>query len=93
MHHGKAELYRSARRRQANFSLKETWMPCPSSAGVNSWPGSISSLCRPTRFVQDFQRHHRRKPWRCQPITVSGWTKTRAERQSEYSFARQTQKG
>jgi hypothetical protein len=52
---------------------------------------SLSNGGRPARFVRDFQRHHRRKTCRCQRITVSGWTRTRAERQLPYSFVRQTQ--
>jgi hypothetical protein len=45
---------------------------------------SLSSGGRPACFVRDFQRHHRRKPCRCQRITVSGWTSTRTERQRSW---------
>jgi hypothetical protein len=42
-----------------------------------SWRISSDVFGRPPRGV-DFQRHHARKPARCQRITVSGFTMVRA---------------
>ena len=46
-----------------------------------SWRVSTGTLGRPRRPRRDFHAQKRRKPFRCQPMTVSGLTIIRAERQ------------
>src|SRR5215468_6206314 len=50
---------------------------------------SAATSGRPDRPWRTFHVQNRRKPCRCQPITVSGLTITRAERQSRHTWANQ----